>query len=136
MTTTISGTSGVDKVKDINAVPFLPFTKFYESPELTITAGGLITLAHGLGTVPKLVDAVLVCKVANAGYVPGDIVNITLDNQGTNSLTWGASCVRDTTNLLVRPSGTVGSFLLLDKTSTAAFQITNTSWRLVVRAWA
>lgn len=124
------------EIPAMSNIAALPFTKFYESPEQIITNGVLLTLAHGLGTIPKLVDAVLVCKVANAGYVPGDVVNVTLDNQGTNSLTWGASCVRDATNLLVRPSGTAGSFILLDKTSTAAFQITNTSWRLVVRAWA
>lgn len=132
----VKALSSADKLVTPASLVGLPFSKEYVSAELEIIAGALITLPHGLGVVPKLVDAVLVCKVANAAYVPGDIVNVTLDNQGTNSLTWGTSCVRDSTNILIRPSGTAGSFILLDKSTTQAFQITNTSWRLVVRAFA
>lgn len=112
------------------------FSKEYVSPEQTIVAGGLLTLAHGLGSKPKLVTGTLVNVTTDGNYVPGDEVQVTLDNQGTNSLTWGASVVTTATDLQVRPSATAGSFILLNKTATSAFQITNANWRLIVRAWA
>lgn len=111
-------------------------SKEYVSSQQVITAGGLLTLAHGLAANPKLVQAFLVCQTAEQGYSVGDEVPVSLDSQGTNSLTWGAVCTWDTTNLYVRPSGTAGSFILLHKTSTAAFQITNANWRIIMRAWA
>lgn len=106
----------------------------YESAPQVITAGGLLTLAHSLGAKPTRVQGFLSCVTAEQNYSVGDECPVSLDNQGTNSLTWGASCAFDATNIYVRPSGTSGSFILLNKTTTSAFQITNANWRLIVRA--
>lgn len=40
-----------------------------------IVAGLMINVAHGLGTTPRLVRAVLVCETADEGYVPGDEID-------------------------------------------------------------
>ena len=49
---------------------------FYTSPDQTITAGSTITLNHGLGTVPKMVQFFLVCQNANngGGYAVGNVI--------------------------------------------------------------
>ncbi|WP_210236051.1 hypothetical protein, partial [Mesorhizobium sp. M1D.F.Ca.ET.234.01.1.1] len=50
----------------------LPFTKSYDSGNQTITAGGSLTLAHGLGSQPKLILAYLKCVTGEQNYTAGD----------------------------------------------------------------
>ncbi|MER9462099.1 pyocin knob domain-containing protein [Mesorhizobium sp. M0387] len=105
--------------------------KFYESAQQTITNAGSLTLAHGLGVKPKNYFAVLQCTTADAGYSIGDEV---LANPGGGTGNKGLSLVPDATNINVRFSSTAVD--ITAKGTGAGTTITNSSWRLVVRAWA
>lgn len=108
-----------------------PFTKSYTSPEQTVTAGGTLTLAHGLGVKPKLVEAVLVCKTAEFGWSVGQEVNISTDFGNPSSYNYAIG--RDETNIRA-VCGTTG--ILSFSASGVASTLTSTNWRLIVRAWA
>jgi len=119
-------------------VPPLPaLTKYFESAEQTITAGGPLTIAHGLGVKPKLVLPFLVCKTAEDGYSVGDIVPVNMaDNTsggGTNS---GQSIEADATNILIRFGTTAASYSYMNKSTGAGADITNGNWKFIARAWA
>jgi hypothetical protein len=138
MTTTINGTTGIDKVKDSNAAPFLPFTKEYVSAEQTITSGGSLTLSHGLGGRPKLFNYSLVCKSAEGGYSVNDEVDwMTVQYYSANTVNAGFVNTPDATNINIRFGDQQAAVIyLLNKSTGSAFSITPASWRLVVRAWA
>ncbi|MER8567612.1 hypothetical protein NKH85_17140 [Mesorhizobium sp. M0924] len=114
----------------------LPFTKSYESAQQTITAGGTLTLAHSLGVQPKLYMAVLQCTTANLGYSIADEVAINPMLNTTDATTQAISMVPDATNINVRIGAAGSSLKILNKGGTGLNDITNTSWRLVFRAWA
>jgi len=111
---------------------------FYESTPQVITFAGQLVLAHGLGAIPKLIQPHLLNITAQSGYVPGDrvIVNPAQNDPAGNGGR-GMSLVPDATNITIRfsNSATTQAFGVMNKTTGGAFQITNTSWRLVVRAW-
>lgn len=115
------------------------FDRFYESPEQTITAAGLLTLAHGLGTKRLLIQWHLVCKIAEANYAVGNEVPINISMVGFNN-GQDMSATVDATNISVRYGNAAGSggtvFQLPNKTTGARVSLTNANWRLVVRAWA
>jgi hypothetical protein len=113
-----------------------PFTKSYESAQQTITAGGTLTLAHSLGAQPKLYMAVLQCTTANGGYSIGDEVAINPMLNTTDSTLQAISIIPDATNMNIRFGANASTFKLLLKNGTGYVDITNSSWRLVVRAWA
>lgn len=112
-------------------------SKVYTSTEQTITSGGALTLAHGLGAQPTLVLAELICKTAEFGYVIGDIVPIYLNSQdGSNALARGVAVIMDATNLKLRFGATTISFSLINFSSGAVVTPTLANWKLVMRAWA
>lgn len=112
------------------------FTKTYISPNQTITSGGSLTLAHGLGEKPKVLQYVLVCQTAELGYSIGDEYDIGC-GASQNNVNQGLSAVFGATNVNIR-YGSAGSVFALNNKGTGAglSNITNANWRLVVRAWA
>jgi len=118
------------------AIATAPLSKQYESSEQTITSGGALTLAHGLGAAPKLVQAYLICKTAEDGYSIGDIVAVNNNLNSTNVANGGQSLVLNATNVVVRFNNTSGAYNIAHKTFGAPATITNGNWRLIVRAWA
>lgn len=115
----------------------LPFSKAYESAQQTITAGGALTLAHGLGVAPKLYLPFLVCTVADNGFSVGDEVSANpMVNSAGNNFAQGLAIVPDATNLNVRFGSNSNVFASFNKGTGALVALTVTSWKLVVRAWA
>jgi hypothetical protein len=109
----------------------------YESAQQTITSAGALTLAHGLGVKPKLIIACLQCTTAEGGYSIGDEVEINVGgNVSAASSNRGISVVPDATNLNIRFGSDANAVSILNKTTGAVFNITNSSWKLVMRAWA
>lgn len=112
-----------------------PLSAGYVSANQTITSAGLITLAHGLALQPKLVMLELVCTTADAGYAISDVILM-----GPQSTTTAANRVNavyyDATNVNVRYSSDANCFVYANKTTGASAVLTNTSWRLRVRAFA
>lgn len=105
----------------------------FTSAEQTITASGSASMAHGLGNIPSLVQLRVICKVADQGYSIGDEVFVPMASAdpATHS---GVGVLVDASNITVRyASGSV--FLLPHKTTGSVSYITNSSWKLIVRAW-
>lgn len=105
----------------------------FESAPQTITPGGLLTLAHGLGRKPRFLNYSLVCVTAEANFVTGEEVDWYMNNttSGTNrfNVAWF-----DATNVYFRFSN-VASMNIGDKTTGGSTVITPANWSLVVRAW-
>ena len=140
MTTTVSGTQGVDKVapnsvdqEDLKWVP--PFTKEFASAEQQLSLGALITVAHGLGAAPKLIDMNLVCVNTEQGWVAGDVIRfgVSFFSQSFPNGD-GMIAYADATNIYVR-TGNIG-IPVMNKTIGAVARISGTNFNLVVRAWA
>jgi hypothetical protein len=117
--------------------PALPITAMFESAEQTITAAGLLTLAHGLGAAPKLLQAFIVCKTAEAGYSVGDVVALgPVDITGSATSSRGYSAKVNSTNIVIRYGATANTILIVHGTDGSGFGVTNANWRFIVRAWA
>jgi hypothetical protein len=115
----------------INAVS-IGFSKFYESPQQTITSAGALTLAHGLGRKPVLVKYVLQCTSAEGGYSIGD----ELTEPQSDAANRGVSIVPDATNINIRFGSAASTFFAVRKSDGVSVSLVNASWRFVVRAWA
>ena len=102
----------------------LPFKNAFASSEQTITLGGLLTIAHGLGAVPTLFTPQLICKTADNGWAVNDVIQ-----QGVSGIVMYA----DATNVYVRFSNT--SIPSLNKTTGATVSLTPASWRLIMKAY-
>lgn len=110
------------------------FTNYYQSPNQAIVAAGSLSISHGLGKVPTLIQRFLVCVTAQAGYVPGDVIDMGPPSDRAYST--GLAVVADATKLLGR-YGSLGSvFSVLNKGTGAQSDITPANWRLFLRAWA
>lgn len=102
----------------------------YTSSDQTITSGGALTLAHGLGAIPLDIKIFLVCVTGELGYTAGDIllVNPSVSTVlGTNK---GLSIVPDATNLNIRMGSAAASFDVINKGTGASAAITNVNWNL------
>jgi hypothetical protein len=111
------------------------FTKLFTSSGQTITFGGALTLAHGLGTTPTLVQCRLKCTAPDGNYSVNDevLLNYSPGDGGTNNGGVG-SIVVDSTNVNVRYISS--GILLANKSTGSIFNITAANWNLIVRAWA
>jgi len=116
----------------------LILSKFYESPEQTITSGGILTLAHNFGIEPMFIQVVLICKTAENGYSVGDKLFINPNLSRTSTYAQGVVIVPDATNLNIRfGSGYAGTvFTSLNKSTGAVANLNSTHWNVIFRAWA
>jgi len=143
MPTTISGDTGVNQITDgtIQTADFAAgvgpiLTKYYESPEQTITVGGTLTLAHGLGVAPKLFQALIICKTVDIGYAVGDVLFMSNDISSSVADSYGSAFTYNgTTNIDVK-FGSGGGYHVPNKGTGGGANITVANWRLIVRAWA
>jgi hypothetical protein len=136
MSIVLNGTTGITDANGgtvINTVTAV-FTKQYTSSNQTITAAGLLTLAHSMGVSPRLVYMEIICTVADAGYSIGDVVMAELNNS-TSVTTRQNSLYYDATNIYFRFDPTT-PFCTSNKSTGVATGLTNTSWVLKIRAFA
>lgn len=104
----------------------------YLSSNQTITAAGQLTLTHGLGGIPTLVQLELVCLTAEHNYSIGDVVPMGWNSStSTNRAT---HCTKTSTQIILRYSNNATPFLIADKTTGAAQNVTNANWALRVGA--
>lgn len=101
----------------------------YTSTQQSLTVGGLITLTHGLGSVPFLYTFKLVCVSDNVGYVAGDQVLLHPGVTSTNTST-GIGVKVTSTQIIIRV-GSNGIEIVSGVTGGVSF-ITLANWRLVV----
>ena len=110
--------------------PSIALTKSYDSGNQTITLGSSITLAHGLGGVPKVVFLALVNVTTEHGYAVGEQATPT-QNDSARQITASA----DATNVYIRISGNAPMVHNAGSLSTCS-NITPANWRAVARAYA
>jgi len=105
----------------------------FTSTAQTITSGGLLTLAHGLGYKPDEFYCWLTNVTAQAGWVTGDVVPIGVSpNYGGTGI---QQCIyADTTNVYVRFASDSAPYAIGNKTTGAQAVLTNANWTFSVRA--
>jgi hypothetical protein len=106
----------------------------FTSASQTITSAGTLTLAHGLGTKPVLIQLALTNVNAGAGYSTGDEVYIGSGPQ-TSAVDRGAAVYSDATNVYITMGGAAEAFMVIHKTTGAVTPVTNGDWTLKVYAW-
>lgn len=106
----------------------------FESAEQTITSAGALTIAHGLSAAPSLVQARLVCKIAEDGFSIGDELMVNA-NTIISTSDRGLNITPDSTNINVRYGANSSPFATLHNTTGVHVLLGNAGWRLVVRAW-
>lgn len=107
----------------------------YNSPNQTITSGGTLTLAHGLGVAPSNVYLDLVCVTAQFGYNIGDVVkNVSYGNSTSGIDDKGYTFIANSSNVIVEIGHYVKVFTIIRRDTNASGALTNSSWRIVVRA--
>lgn len=138
---TASATGGDKGADTINAAEIykngarLLLQQSFESTQQTITTAGSLTLAHGLGVSPKLIQIVAICTTADRNYSVNDelVTNPSVTDSGSSG--HGVALTVDATNLNVRFSAG-GPLTGFDKTTGVWGNMTQTSWKMVFRAWA
>jgi hypothetical protein len=111
----------------------LPITASYISTQQAIVLGGTLTLAHGLPRAPQLVDARMVCVIAQYGYAVGDEVAA---NPGLSSVNASSGWALIPTESDIQVKIGSAATVVIRKDTGNALAITPANWRLVVRAWA
>jgi hypothetical protein len=104
------------------------------SAEQTITAGGTVTISHGLTFITNAYDIdvmlYLKCISTEGGYTTNDIVPISPSGQGSSGNT-GISTTVTTTQVIIR-YGSSG-LNITQATTGAAFTITAANWKLLIK---
>ena len=124
---------GVAFASDLKAQPF---SKEYVSAPQAFSNGGLVAVAHGLGTLPKIIAGELVCVGAENGWQVGDVQNISLSPDNDDSgVVVGFAARKDSANIYAR-CGVSGPYGVNINTGTTTGSINSSNWRLVLRAFA
>ena len=114
----------------------LGLTRF-ESAEQSIVPGGTVTVAHGLGAVPGLAQATLVCKTSEHGFAVGRRIvlgqtSILSGNNRVNILDFDGTDLSFTFSEYSNPF--VATVKNSGSTTGTAVLLTNSRWRLVLSA--
>lgn len=108
-----------------------PFSASFTSSEQTVTFGGSLTLAHGLGATPTLVQLQLKCITAEGDYSIGDIYELGAGATSGTDKSTAVWC--DATNVNIRFAGAAPN--ISRKSFGSDFAITAAKWKLIVKAW-
>lgn len=108
-----------------------PFSASFTSSEQTVTFGGSLTLAHGLGATPTLVRLQLKCITAEGDYSIGDIYELGAGATSGTDKSTAVWC--DATNVNIRFSDSAPN--ISRKSFGYDFAITAAKWKLIVKAW-
>jgi hypothetical protein len=112
-----------------------PFSKIFESIELDIIPQSAIILNHGLGAMPSLIWAIMVCKVAEYGYSVGDEYIYPL-GRVSNYTTNGLGAKSNDTQIIIQYIGTstpTPTMMRMDGTYNNFIPAAE-KWKLKVRA--
>ena len=108
----------------------------FTSAAQTITSGGALVLAHGLGAIPNAVAVRLTCTTGESGYSIGDLLFVqSVQQSDSASDTGGVSIVPDATNLNIRFGARTNVWNMLIKNTGAGAAVTNSSWTATFMAW-
>lgn len=112
------------------------FTREYISSQQAITLGAILTLAHGLGVAPKIVQVVLHCVTADRNYAVGDEILLSHGENFLNTSIVGKSIQLDSSNIYIITDSVAGFEYIVDRATFGGATLTIASWKLIVKAWA
>ena len=110
-------------------------SRYTSSNQALPGSAGVVTLAHGLGAIPRLVRWVLVCTTTDLGYSVNDEVDLWVADQNSPQGRPAFSTTANATNLICQQASTT-TINVLRRSATIgdSDSITNGSWRLKVYA--
>lgn len=115
-------------------------TKYFESSPQALLSSSRSSVTHGLGGVPKLISAHLVCTAANLGFAVGDRLEVstslvTYDQSGTDSMCGFSISANGTSIDILHSPNTpvIGANPPINGLPRSLLADRN-SWKLVVRA--
>lgn len=113
-----------------------PFSAGFTSTAQTINTSGAqdISVAHGLGSIPLVVQAVLRCSTGEFGYAAND--EIQINHLGANGLSNFINVYSDATDVHVLIQNCATLFANDATTPGTGRTLTPANWRIVVRAYA
>jgi hypothetical protein len=126
------GTGSVNATALFKNGAALPVQRMYDSGQQTVTAGGLLTLEHGLGAAPLFVLTDWECTAADAGWSIGDVWQHAPDFLYDGTASRMTVIYKDTTNVYVRYAS---SFFVPTKSTGNLTAGDVSKWRLRVRAF-
>lgn len=121
--------SGVLRLNGSSAPTIVSAGSITTLTDQAISNAGLITLAHGLGAAPKIINYALVCQTAQNGYSIGDVVTDFPYGGSTNQ---GVSFTADSTNVYIVYGAITNPFSVHNKTTGSLATATNANWKLRV----
>ncbi len=108
-------------------------TGSFESAELAIPGNGSgLTVAHGLGGLPKFSTVVIRCKTAEFGWAVGD--EILLNSIDIVSNNHGVTVATNATSIKLTQYGYIYIHNFMVSANNVS-NITPANWRMVFRAW-
>lgn len=142
-----AGTSGYFlKTQGAGADPAWAATTFlfsvsYDSGDQTISGGGTLSLTHGLGAKPKIVQFYAKCLTTEHNYSVDDEIqlggpSIVYVGAGSSSAAGFVSVSSSTTIFIRFENAVTNPIVALDKNTGALNALTNANWAFVVRAYA
>lgn len=112
-----------------------PFTQSFASADQSITLGGLITVAHGLTSTPRLIVPYLKCATAELNWsVNEEVLMPNGADGGSGAGNTVQGIYADATNIYMRVSS--GAPILPNKTTGSYSSITPANWRVKFYAYA
>ncbi len=133
------GTPSSGDVSNCTGFPTAIFSVAYDSGNQTISSAGLLTLAHGLGAAPKIIQCFAKCTTAEYNYSIGDLVAVSgagSQYTGAGGVSTGFAVIPDATNISIRFGAETEPVTAPNKTTGVLQSLTTTSWVLIVRAYA
>lgn len=111
-----------------------PTISYFESSEITLNTGAQGTVSHGLGAMPKRIDLVIRCKIAEFGFAVGDEYSM-VPNHDTGG-DHGIAAYRNATTIgYIFSNNAIQIYQNTGITTGQSTNLTPGSWKLVLRAW-
>lgn len=112
----------------------LPFISSFTSTQLVLTSGATIEVDHGFGTKPSLSSLVLININPELGYSLSEEVSVnpSVSNPST-AQGFGLAVGNDHYHLRYGTNASIIPLIRRDNGTVA--NITNSSWRAIIRAW-
>ena len=134
----LSGVAGIwPDINEIESSKSIGPRKF-ETPEITIAQASAFTFPHGLGVVPDIFQARVICKIAEEGYSVGEevLINIAGNDPGTGGTTEnnGIMILPDSTDIFGFFGNDPTPIRIFNKSTGNVFNCTNANWRLIIKA--
>lgn len=107
----------------------------FTSTQQTILAASQLTIAHGLGAVPRVVNAWVIAQNSVLGYTAGDELYINLGDDNGSVASEGASVIRTTTNLIVRFGAATAVWFIVRKDDGHTNPLDSADWKIVFEAF-